>query len=56
MPRIYFDRGNLPIPPFKRNQFGATATGPVIRNRMFWMFSYEGLRERKTLTDEGHSE
>src|SRR5947208_10102400 len=49
----YFDRGNQPIPPFKRNQFGATATGPVIRNRIFWMFSYEGLRERKALTSTG---
>jgi hypothetical protein len=55
----YFDRGNLPIPPFKRNQFGATISGPVVlpkfdgRNRMFWMFSYEGLRERKALTATG---
>jgi hypothetical protein len=49
----FFDRGNAPIPPFKRNQFGATVSGPFVRNRMFWLFSYEGLRERKALTRSG---
>jgi len=49
----YFDRGDAPIPPFKRNQFGATVSGPVIKNRLFWLFSYEGLRERKALTQTG---
>ncbi len=49
----FFDRGNAPIPPFKRNQYGATASGPFIRNRLFWMFSWEGLRERKALTRTG---
>lgn len=49
----YFDRGNQPIPPFKRNQFGATASGPIRKDRLFWLFSYEGLRERKALTSTG---
>jgi hypothetical protein len=49
----YFDRGDRPIPPFKRNQFGATASGPIIKDRVFWLFSYEGLRERKALTATG---
>src|SRR5213593_5002846 len=53
----YFDRPNEPIPPFKRNQYGFTVSGPVIvpqvvdgRNRLFFMFNWEGLRERKALT------
>ncbi|MEJ7607792.1 MAG: hypothetical protein WKF37_16350 [Bryobacteraceae bacterium] len=49
----YFDRGNQPIPPFKRNQFGATVGGPVKKDRLFFLFSYEGLRERKALTQTG---
>lgn len=53
----YFDRPNDPIPPFKRNQYGLTADGPVLlpkifngRDRLFFMFNWEGLRERKALT------
>src|SRR5207249_9757320 len=53
----YFDSKTKPIPPFKRNQFGATAGGPVVipkllhgKDRLFFFFDYEGLRERKALT------
>ena len=50
----YFDRGNQPIPPFKRNQFGATIGGFIKKDKVFWLFSYEGLRERKALTSTGN--
>jgi hypothetical protein len=33
-------------PEFKRNQFGASLGGPVIRDRTFFFGTYEGLRER----------
>lgn len=49
----YFDRGNQPIPPFKRNQYGVTVSGPIIKNKLFWMFSWDALQERKALTQTG---
>lgn len=33
-------------PPLRRNQFGGTVGGPVIRDRTFFFFSYEGTRIR----------
>jgi hypothetical protein len=33
----------------KRHQFGGTFGGPVLRNRTFFMASYEGMREREGL-------
>jgi len=53
----YFDRAADPIPPFRRNQYGGTVGGPIVvpkivdgRNRLFFMFNWEGLRETKSLT------
>ncbi len=43
--RNFFDRGSDP-PPFKRNQFGFTLTGPIRRGRTYFMGSYEALRDR----------
>lgn len=56
----FFAPANQPNPPFKRNQFGGTFSGPVLipklyngKNKLFFMFNYEGLRERKALTQLG---
>jgi hypothetical protein len=45
--RNFFDAG---IPPFKRNQFGASAGGPIRKDRTFVFADYEGLRQSLGVT------
>ena len=35
--------------PLHRNQFGGSVGGPVIRNKTFFFFSYQGLRQRQSV-------
>jgi hypothetical protein len=36
--------------PLRRNQFGATIGGPIIKDKTFYFGSYEGFREQRTTT------
>jgi Carboxypeptidase regulatory-like domain/TonB dependent receptor/TonB-dependent Receptor Plug Domain len=47
--RNFFDQG--PIPPFKRNQFGASAGGPIRKDRTFIFGDYEAIRQSKGLSE-----
>jgi outer membrane receptor protein involved in Fe transport len=42
----FFDNANgVPKPPFRQNQFGAAAGGPIKKDRMFIFGDYEGVRQ-----------
>ncbi|HEV2176451.1 MAG TPA: TonB-dependent receptor [Terriglobia bacterium] len=45
--RNFFDAA---IPPFRRNQFGASLGGPIRRGRTFFFADYEGLRQSLGIT------
>jgi hypothetical protein len=42
--RNFFDVTHSAL-PFRRNNYGASAGGPLVKNKTFWFFDYEGIRE-----------
>jgi hypothetical protein len=50
--RNYFDAPPLSKPPLRQNDFGGTLGGPIIKNKTFFFFSYEGLRLQMPQTDQ----
>jgi Carboxypeptidase regulatory-like domain/TonB-dependent Receptor Plug Domain len=49
--RNYFDGSS--VPEYRRNQFGGSVGGPILKDRTFFFVDYEGLRESlgQTTTD-----
>ncbi len=43
--RNYFNPVGDPQNPFHNNQFGGSLGGPIVKNKTFFFFDYEGLRE-----------
>jgi hypothetical protein len=43
------NNSNVPRPPLIRNQFGGNFGGPIIKNKLFFFFDYNGRRD--TLSD-----
>jgi hypothetical protein len=43
---FFNNQRNIPLASFKRNQFGGVFSGPIRRDRTFFMTSFEALRQR----------
>ncbi len=41
---FFYNAAGIPIPFLNRNQFGATLGGPIKKDKLFYFFSYQGVR------------
>jgi hypothetical protein len=48
-----FWNSSLATPPLRRNQFGATFGGPIKKDKTFFFFSYQGLRQLSSFLFQG---
>ena len=47
---FFSNRNRVPLTSFKRNQFGADVSGPLRKDKTFFLFDLAGLRERSEAT------
>jgi len=45
---FFLNAGGVHRPPYKRNQFGGTFGGPLVKGRAWFFVSYQGSRERNS--------
>src|SRR5207302_1312645 len=46
----FANRAGDPIPPLRRNNYGFTIGGPIIKNKTFFFFDYDGKRDAGSST------
>ncbi len=49
----YFNNAQIPVKPrniLKRNQYGGTFGGPIVKDKLFFFFGYQGQRENQLLS------
>src|ERR1700751_2256029 len=49
--RNFFDDPTAGKAPFKRNQFGGSVGGPIVKNKTFFFADYEGIRQAKGISN-----
>ena len=50
----YFSNAaGLPRPILKRNQFGGTFGGPIVKDKLFYYFGYQGQRQHSVVVNPG---
>jgi hypothetical protein len=49
--RNYFEDPSFPKAAFRRNQFGGTIGGPVVKDHTFFFADYEGIRQSKGIAN-----
>jgi hypothetical protein len=50
---FFSNAAGIPLPPLRRNNFGATIGGPIKRDKTFFFFDYDGTRQASLSSFQG---